>query len=239
MPKGLVTHIKFGLGFVLLLLLTITVEQPITSSAATTNSSSTSASDAVPPAAPTNFKATKTDLNTVRLTWTTPTDNTGVTGYNIERSADGSIWNTVTQNITQTSYTDSSSDLKPSVAYTYRVEALDATGNKSDFALAKSNVWQEEPATTSQPKTVAVDQASSSILALTGASLVFIGVIMGFIWYRLRSLKQARSSAPPIEGLTADPLAGLARITPVKDEIPKEETIPQPKSPDESSKNSD
>ncbi len=84
-------------------------------------------SDTISPSLPAALVATKDDYNEVDLSWTASTDNVGVAGYEIWRSA-AAIWS----KIGQTSfppYIDTT--VSPATSYYYKIIAYDAAGNKS------------------------------------------------------------------------------------------------------------
>lgn len=85
-------------------------------------------SDTQAPAAPTNLTATAVSSSQIDLSWTSSTDNEGVTGYEIFRG--GSLVGTTPNN----SYRDSG--LSASTAYSYYVKAYDAAGNRSANSTA-------------------------------------------------------------------------------------------------------
>ncbi|MCZ8519620.1 MULTISPECIES: glycosyl hydrolase family 18 protein [Paenibacillus] len=78
--------------------------------------------DTTPPTAPGNLTAAKT-ANTVTLSWNGSTDNYGVTGYE--------VYNGSTLVTTTSSKTYTVTGLTPKTAYTFKVVAKDAAGNKS------------------------------------------------------------------------------------------------------------
>lgn len=80
--------------------------------------------DTTAPGTVTGLAASGTTGSQITLTWTTPTDNVGVTGYDIYRG--GVLFATVTN---ATTYTNTL--LTPSTAYVYTVKARDASGNTS------------------------------------------------------------------------------------------------------------
>lgn len=83
--------------------------------------------------APTKLTATAKSASRVDLTWETPTPKTGLVGYKIERSPDGSTnWQVIADvpSIGTTSY--SNTGLTSSTAYYYRVRSYDSAGNTSD-----------------------------------------------------------------------------------------------------------
>jgi chitodextrinase len=86
--------------------------------------------DVTPPTTPTNFTSPSKTPNSVSLSWTASTDNTGVTGYLIFRGS------TQVGTSTSTSYTDTG--LAASTTYSYTVRARDAAGNTSAATAALS-----------------------------------------------------------------------------------------------------
>ncbi len=87
--------------------------------------------DTTPPSTPQGLQAAALSSTSVRLVWQASTDNAGVTGYEIERN--GAV---LPQAVTATEFTDSG--LTASTAYTYRVRARDAAGNRSGWSAAAS-----------------------------------------------------------------------------------------------------
>ncbi len=90
-------------------------------------------SDTTDPSRPMNLVADLEDELNVRLTWDASTDDTGVTGYTIRRSTDGSSYTVAGSSVT-TSYLDA--DLEASTTYWWIVEANDASGNVSEPSVA-------------------------------------------------------------------------------------------------------
>src|SRR5215213_7439470 len=80
--------------------------------------------DTTDPNAPTNLNAVSVSASHINLSWTSATDNVGVTGYQIYR--DGILLDTIGG---LTSYTDNM--VTGNASYEYRVLAIDAAGNLS------------------------------------------------------------------------------------------------------------
>ncbi len=89
-------------------------------------------SDTTPPSAPGSLTATSQG-GAVVLTWEASIDNKGVAGYVVERSTDGENWEILNDNVTETSFTDSTASF--GAKYSYRVSAMDESGNGSDYAV--------------------------------------------------------------------------------------------------------
>lgn len=87
------------------------------------------ASDTQPPTAPSSMTFTAVTSNSVTVNWGASTDNVGVTGYRLARSA--SVIGTTSGAL---SFTETG--LSPSTSYTYSVVALDAAGNASTITSA-------------------------------------------------------------------------------------------------------
>jgi alpha-tubulin suppressor-like RCC1 family protein len=92
----------------------------------------TTAVDAKPPATPATLTATQLDPAQVKLSWSTASDNTGVTSYRLYRN--GYLLATV--NTTTTSYTDT--QLSGVGPFTYTIEACDAAFNCSALSSPAS-----------------------------------------------------------------------------------------------------
>ncbi len=98
-------------------------------------SASISSSDSTPPSTPTNFQATSDSGKPyVALSWEASTDDTGISGYELERSLDQQAWTSLQANFNETSYTDS--DTLFNTHYFYRIRAIDTSNNYSDYTTA-------------------------------------------------------------------------------------------------------
>jgi chitodextrinase len=109
--------------------------------------------DSSAPTAPSGLVATPGD-GKLTLTWQKSTDNVGVSGYQVFRAnPDGSWSGAAIATTTGTSYTDSG--LLNGTAYTYRVVAYDAAGNRSaasDTASATPSAPAPAPAPAPLPE---------------------------------------------------------------------------------------
>ena len=88
--------------------------------------------DTQPPSAPGNLVATAIGVSEVHLSWTASTDNVRVTGYLVERQDPGSQNFVQIGTTTTTSYNDTG--LAAGSSYSYRVRAIDAAQNLSDYS---------------------------------------------------------------------------------------------------------
>jgi peptidoglycan hydrolase-like protein with peptidoglycan-binding domain len=92
--------------------------------------------DTQAPATPEGFVATLgPDQSVVQLAWQEAKDDRGIRNYVLERSLDDKTWNTLSDSITATSYTDK--DTAYTTQYYYRVKAFDGAGNGSGYARAQ------------------------------------------------------------------------------------------------------
>ncbi len=91
------------------------------------------------PTTPANLTASNPSSNSITLSWTASTDNTGVSGYDIY--VNGALYSTVSAT------TATVSGLNPSTAYTFYIIANDASGNAS----AASNTATETTLAGGQP----------------------------------------------------------------------------------------
>ena len=116
--------------------------RPTTSTPATHNSTNANTPSPVPsapagskqpPDAPGNFSARVSGTNAVvELSWTDPSDSSGIAGYEVDRSTDESNWTTLVTSLNADGYEDSSVSF--SAHYFYRIVATDKAGLKSPYA---------------------------------------------------------------------------------------------------------
>lgn len=102
--------------------------------------------DSEPPSVPANLKATARGASIIELSWNRSTDNSGVKGYNIYRSTDGSTFTHIgfTGNTIFRDGAGNPFSLQPDTTYHYRISAVDITadyggsGNESEMTSAVS-----------------------------------------------------------------------------------------------------
>ena len=95
---------------------------------------------ATPPSSPTGLTANTVSSSQINLSWSTPSSNGGspITGYEIERSTNGSAFSVLAQNTGNTNTTYSDTGLVPSTTYTYRVSAINSAGTSSPSNTASA-----------------------------------------------------------------------------------------------------
>lgn len=108
-------------------------------SGGSTGGGSVATPDTSPPSIPDNFVAALND-QVVNLSWNASTDNVGVDHYELDRSLDQTVWTSLNSSVGGTTYTDTTAGY--GTTYFYRVRALDAAGNASDYADAQITTGQ-------------------------------------------------------------------------------------------------
>lgn len=123
------------------------------------------------PTVPANVSATAPAYNKITLNWTASTDNTGVTGYTVQRNGVFLATSAVV------GYYDGT--VSPNTSYNYQINAYDAAGNKSAFSTAVTVKTPSAPDTQapSVPLGLSANAASASQINLAWqASTDNIGV---------------------------------------------------------------
>ena len=111
--------------------------------------------DTTSPSTPTNLTATTISSSQINLSWTASTDNVGVTGYRVERCQGTSCTNFV-QVTTPTSNNYSDTGLSANTTYSYRVRAVDASGNLSSYSSITNATTQSIPVSDIIPPTISL-----------------------------------------------------------------------------------
>jgi len=164
----------------------------------------TGTSDTTAPSVPTGLAAGTVTSDTVALTWTASTDNSGgsgVAGYDIYRGT------TKVGTSTTTSFTDTS--LSPSTAYSYTVRAKDVAGNVSSASSALSVTTKAEvtdQVAPSVPSGLAATTVTETSVTLTWAGSTDTGGsgLAGYDVYRGTTKVGTPTSASYTDsGLTA------------------------------------
>jgi chitodextrinase len=139
------------------------------------------AQDTQAPTPPTNLAASAVTSTQINLTWTSSTDNVGVTNYQVER-CQGAGCSTFTQIGTTSVASFPNTGLTASTIYNYRVRATDAANNLSGYSNAATAttpanaviafVQSNYSAPQSSPTSVSVKYT----LAQTGGNLNVVAV---------------------------------------------------------------
>lgn len=137
--------------------------------------------DVSAPTVPAGLGATALSASSIRLTWTTSTDNVAVTGYLVKRGG------VQVANITANSpiYTDTG--LAASTAYTYTVAAYDAAGNTSAFSSSAGTTTLSSGADVTAPTTptnLTVQAISDTQINLTWTASTDAVGVTGYNVYR-------------------------------------------------------
>jgi hypothetical protein len=130
--------------------------------------------DTIDPSQPMGLVATTLDTSSVDLDWQASSDDTAVTGYGVYRSLDGSTFSLVAST-GSTAFLDDGLD--PGTTYWWKVDAVDAAGNRSLLSDAATATTSSDgtPATIgrwSAPFEIGTIGVHASVL-FTGKVLLF------------------------------------------------------------------
>src|SRR3989454_927206 len=129
--------------------------------------SSASAADTTAPTVPANLQASTVSATQIHLSWSASTDNVGVTGYRVYRCQGSSCTNFVRiATPTATSFNDTG--LAANTTYRYRVRAIDAAGNRSNYSAITNATTRNTP----PPPPTSGSACSAPPLPLTGTRMV-------------------------------------------------------------------
>ena len=126
--------------------------------------------DTTPPTAPANLRATAASASEIDLAWSASTDDTGVTGYSIERcQGSGCTSFAPVTSVSGTTTTYNNTGLAANTPYSYRVRAGDAAGNQGPYSNVASATTQAAPP---PPDTTPPMAPTALVAAGTSASQV-------------------------------------------------------------------
>ena len=151
--------------------------------------------DTTPPTAPV-VSASGTTANSTSLTWTTATDNIGITSYDVFKDA------VLLTNTTANSF--NVTGLSPSTAYTFTVKAKDAAGNASvsSNALVVNTLAPDLTAPTAPTLTASGTTANTTTLSWSGATDNY-GVTGYDVYQDAVLIGSTISTTYPVVGLNA------------------------------------
>ena len=155
----------------------------------------TAAPDRTAPSAPGSVTAQVSGLGQVSLSWTSSTDNVGVTGYRLSRSG------TSLGTQTGVGYTDSR--LSPGTTYDYTVTALDAAGNVSTPSTASVKTPLD-----AAPLGAGFAGAYFNNMTLSGPAIGRLDPTVNFTW----------GAGSPMPGISPDKFSArwTGQLTPTK-----------------------
>jgi PKD repeat protein len=137
--------------------------------------------DTTPPSVPAGLTASAANSSRIDLNWTAATDNAAVSGYSVER-CQGSGCTAFLPLSTVSTLVFSDTGLLPQTSYTYRVRAIDASGNYGDYSSIATATTLNAPPT--DPNLVAAysfDEGSGST-ANDSSGKGNLGTLAGATW---------------------------------------------------------
>lgn len=154
--------------------------------------------DTQPPTIPTNLAVTSKTSTTVNLSWTSATDNVGVSGYTISYGS---------QTINTTGTNATITGLTPDTTYVITVKAKDAAGNQSAASTpvtVKTDVTSTDQTAPSAPGNVQIASTTSTSVSLSWtASTDNVGVTGYTVTYGSNTIQVAGTTVT-ISGLIAN-----------------------------------
>lgn len=122
------------------------------------------APDTTAPTPPGNLSAVADDeTKTVKLSWEPSTDDVGVTGYNLERSTDQENWESLADNLADNTFEDNTVSFGSTLYY--RVQAIDAAGNRSEYSTAE--VTTSDFSANARPDEESTIESEDGVVAVT------------------------------------------------------------------------
>jgi hypothetical protein len=179
--------------------------------------------DTTPPAAPENLSISKLGGG-IFISWDESTDNTGIKGYNLDRSTDNKSWKSIAKDVSVSFYTDD--DTNSSGHYYYRVQAVDNSGNLSEGTLGDIQLSQTSASNSggSKPISPSAKKINTGLVAALSVGLVLVlaVIVVTFVLLRRRMLSSSEPYSYDIGGM-APPNMPTATVMPSNTPLP-----PQP-----------
>ena len=159
------------------------------------------AADTTPPTTPTNVVANPVSPSRIDVSWSPSTDNDAVANYRVYRNG------VLAATLTSTTYQNTG--LSPATTYSYRVEAIDATGNVSALSAAVSASTPSAPDTTAPttPTGLTANAVSTSRINLNWVAATDNVGVTGYRIFRNGSLLET------VGNVTTYASTGLAAST--------------------------
>jgi chitodextrinase len=149
---------------------------------ATASATTSAALDTTPPTTPTGLTANAVSPTRIDLSWSPSSDNDVVANYRLYRNG------VLATTLTSTTYQNTG--LSPSTTYSYRVDAIDATGNASGLSSAVTVTTPSAPDTTAPttPTGLTATAASDSRINLSWVAATDNVAVTGYRVFRNGSL---------------------------------------------------
>lgn len=158
--------------------------------------------DTQAPAAPGNLRATATTSSSIALAWDAATDNVGVTGYTVYRSA------TPIATLSASTLTYTHTGLAANTTYSYTVRAQDAAGNMSadsNTLSVKTNSTTGDTQAPTVPANVTVTATTVSSVSLSwSASSDNVGVTGYDVYQGAGVVMTVTGTSAVVSGLAAN-----------------------------------
>jgi chitodextrinase len=137
--------------------------------------SATTTADTVAPSVPGTTTSSSQTMTSINLAWSASTDNVAVTGYRVYRNG------ILVGSPTATSYVDSG--LTADTSYSYRIAAIDGSGNLSAQSIAVSFRTLADTVAPSVPSGLSATVSGKDVLLTWSASTDNVGVAQ-YVIYR-------------------------------------------------------
>lgn len=128
----------------------------------------TTKADTLDPTQPGALAATALSATSATLTWTASTDNAGIAGYNVYRTAPGAT--TLLTPTPSTATTFVATGLTASTAYSFAVEAVDVGGRTSTRAAASVTTKSGDVTPPSTPGPISVNDVTATTIGISWAA---------------------------------------------------------------------
>jgi len=135
--------------------------------------------DTTSPTTPSGLTAATASSSQVDLSWGASADDAAVAGYLVERQGGGSADFVQIGTATDTTYSDTS--VTENTSYSYRVRAIDASGNVSDYSAVASATTPSGPPATGLVGAYSFNEGAGTSVG-DGSGNGNVGTISGASW---------------------------------------------------------